>query len=145
MRAQSRQGTHSWKIRLKEEEFASWLQKCNYFYLFFDGASKSMPGMVGVGGVIYNANGECVLFYEWGLGNISNNRAEALALIQGLKQLSRIGIRTTKVFGDSSIVISLMSQKEIPKRSPPASHTVLPIPANDNGNIAVPPHPSIIE
>lgn len=115
MRAQSRQGTHSWKIRLKEEEFASWLQKCNCFYLFFDGASKSNPSMAGAGGVIYNANGECVLFYKWGLGNISNNREEALALFQGHKKLIRLGIRTTKFFGDSSIVISLMAQKKNPQ------------------------------
>jgi len=77
---QCSQETHSWKIRLKEEEFANWLQKCNNYYLFFDRASKSNPGIAGAGGLILNANGECVLYYEWGLGNLSNNRAEALAL-----------------------------------------------------------------
>lgn len=112
---QCRQETHSWKIRLKEEEFANWIQKCNNFYLFFDGASKSNPGITGAGGLIINANGECILHYEWGLGNVSNNRAEALALYQGLTQLNKLGIRSAMIFGDSSIVINLMvHQKELP-------------------------------
>lgn len=33
--AQSRVEISSWKIRLKEEEFANWIQNCNCFYLFF--------------------------------------------------------------------------------------------------------------
>lgn len=112
---QRSQESHSCKIRLKEEEFINWIQKCNNFYLFFDGASKSNPGIAGAGGLILNANGECILYYEWGLGNISNNRAEALALYQGLTQLSRLGIRTARIFRDSSVVINLMvHQKESP-------------------------------
>lgn len=113
-KVQRNQEIHPWKIRLKEEEFANWLQNCNNYYLFFDGASKSNPGIVGAGGLILNANGECVLYYEWGLGNLSNNRAKALALYQGLTQLIRLGIRTVKIFGDSSVVISLMIQEKEP-------------------------------
>eukprot|EP00253_Pinus_taeda_P019461 PITA_19461 len=109
---QHSQETHSWKIRLREEEFANWLQNCNSYYLFFDGASKSNPGIAGAGGLILNANGECVLYYEWRLGNLSYSRAEALALYQGLTQLNRLGIRTTNIFGDSSVVISLMIQQK---------------------------------
>lgn len=76
--------SHNWKIRLKEEEFLTWLKNCNIYYLFFDGASKSSPGIARVGGVIFNANGERIATYEWGLAPISNNRVEALALYQGL-------------------------------------------------------------
>jgi len=117
VKEQRSQETHNWKIKLKEEEFANWLQKCNSYYPFFDGASKSNPGIAGAGGLISNAKGECILYYEWGLGNISNNRAEALVLYQGLIQLIRLGIRSAKVFGDSSVVISLMALK---KKSPNA-------------------------
>jgi len=76
--------SHSWKIRLKEDEFTEWLQNSNSHSLFFDGASKSNLGVAGAGGVIYNPNGDPIVSFEWGLRNLSNNRAEALALYQGL-------------------------------------------------------------
>jgi len=84
--ARNRQNTfpHNWKIRLKEKEFTTWIQNCNRYCLFFDGASKSNLGASGAGGVILNANEDIVLSYEWGLGHVSNNRVEALALYQGL-------------------------------------------------------------
>lgn len=112
---QHRVETNSWKVRLKEEEFANWIQNCNCFYLFFDGAYKSNPGIAGAGGLIINAYGEHILHYEWGLGKVSNNRAEALALFQGLTQLRKLGIKLARIFGDSSVVIHLMvHQKDSP-------------------------------
>jgi len=78
---------YSWKIRLKDGELSTWLRNSNVHYLFFDGASKSNPKTAGAGGIIYNANGEIQLSYEWGLGSLSNKRVEALALYQGLVQL----------------------------------------------------------
>lgn len=62
--------------------------------------------------MIFNANGECILQYEWGLGKVSNNRAEALDLFQGLTQLGKLGIKKEKLFGDSSIVICLMVHQQ---------------------------------
>lgn len=100
----------NWKIRLKEEEFTVWIKNCNKHYLFFDGASNSNPGVVGAGGVIFNGNGDNILSYEWGLGHISNNRAEALALYHRLIQLRKLGIDSTLIFGDSVVVISSMVQ-----------------------------------
>eukprot|EP00253_Pinus_taeda_P004331 PITA_04331 len=102
----------SWKIRLKDQEFNNWIQSNNYFYLFFDGASKSNPGIAGAGGLIFNAKGDCILRYEWSLGKVLNNRAEALALFQGLTQLGKLGIKKAMVFGDSSIVIRLMVHQQ---------------------------------
>lgn len=102
---------HKWKIRLKEEEFSIWFKNYNSYYLFFFyGSSKSNLGIAGAGGVIFNANGERIVSYEWGLGPISNNRAEALALYHGLIQLSKLGIDTALIFGDLAVVISLMAQ-----------------------------------
>ena len=80
-------------------------------YVFFDGASKSNPGMAGAGGLICNGNGDALLDYEWGLGSLSNNTAEALALYQGLIQLQKLGINTVVIIGDSAIVINLMISK----------------------------------
>lgn len=98
----------SWKIRMKYEEFARWLKKNNNHYLFFDGASKSNPGMAGAGGLICNGNGDVLIEYEWGLGHASNNRAEAFALLQGLLQLQKLGISKAIIIGDSAIIIGLM-------------------------------------
>ena len=64
--------------------------------------------------MILNENGETVLSYEWGLGHISNNRAEALALYQGLLQLGKLGIEAASIFGDSTMVISSMAHKREP-------------------------------
>lgn len=44
--------SHSWKIRVKHDEFSDWLRLNNSHSLFFDGVSKSNPGVAGVGGVI---------------------------------------------------------------------------------------------
>lgn len=81
---QNKEVMRSWKIRLKEQGFANWIQESNCYSLFFDGASKSNPGIAGVGGLITNPKGECILHYEWSLGEVLNNRAEAMALFQGL-------------------------------------------------------------
>lgn len=98
----------NWKIKLKEEEFTVWTKNSNRHYLCFDGASKSNLGVEGAGGVIFNANGDNILAYEWGLGHTSNNRAEALALYQGLIQLRKLGIDTVMILGDLAIIINAM-------------------------------------
>eukprot|EP00253_Pinus_taeda_P036249 PITA_36249 len=103
--------SHNWKIRLKKDEFNVWICNNNSYTLFFDGASKSNLGVAGVRGVIYTPNGEPLVTFEWGLGNLSNNRAEALALYQGLYQIQIHGIRKVLIFGDSAIIISLMNSK----------------------------------
>lgn len=64
--------------------------------------------------MIFNATGDIILSYEWGLGHISNNRAEALAPYQGLIQLGKLGIDAAFIFGDSTVVISSMAQKRDP-------------------------------
>eukprot|EP00253_Pinus_taeda_P031705 PITA_31705 len=109
---QLKETSSAWKLRFKEKEFSLWLSNCKKFYMFFDGASKSNPGLAGAGGLICNANGETILQFEWGLGELSNNRREGLALYQGLSQLIKIGIKKVMVFGDSAIIIRLMVQKQ---------------------------------
>eukprot|EP00253_Pinus_taeda_P015168 PITA_15168 len=98
-----------WKIRLTKDEFGKWLQVKNTHSLFFDGASKSNPGAVGAGGIILDPSGVMVSSFEWGLGRLSNNRAKALGLFQGLLQLQNQGIKKALVFGDSAIIVSLMN------------------------------------
>ncbi len=64
------------------------------------------------GGVIYNHNGEPLVTFEWGLGILSNNGAEALELYQGILHLKIQGIQKAMIFSDSAIIINLMTSKQ---------------------------------
>eukprot|EP00253_Pinus_taeda_P018691 PITA_18691 len=86
------------------------LERSNCHSLYFDGASKSNPSQAGAGGLIMDEKGDTILSYEWSLGKRTNNSAEALALYQGLTQLRNLGIKNATIFGDSSIIIRLMTQ-----------------------------------
>ena len=70
------------------------------YSLFFDGAAKGNPGNAGAGGVIQNLEGQVEHRYAWGLGQDTNTQAEAMALLQGLKVLQKVGIKETMVIGD---------------------------------------------
>ena len=59
---------------MTEEEIESWrLQK--RYCMHFDGPSKKNPGKAGAGGIIFDPSGKKIVTYEWGLGQISNNKA----------------------------------------------------------------------
>jgi ribonuclease HI len=64
--------------------------------------------LAGGGGVIENPNGSTLLSYAWGLGTETNNRAEALALWQGLNQAINNNIQELVIIGDSRIVIKAL-------------------------------------
>ena len=55
------------------------------FKLFFDGASKGNPGMVGSGGVIIYPEGKIEVEYFWNIGTDSNNIVKSYRLWQGIK------------------------------------------------------------
>lgn len=61
-----------WQIRLSEGNFHMWLHKRDSSSLFFDGAAKGNPRIVGVGGFIKNADGSIENRYAWGLGHSTN-------------------------------------------------------------------------
>ena len=69
----------AWEIRLEEQEFIKWRSSLEDHCLFFDGASKGNPGVVGGGGVIISSNGSRAINLSWGLGQETNNKEEALA------------------------------------------------------------------
>jgi len=86
----------------------------NDFCLFFDGASNGNSGQAGGGGVILSPDNSFLSSFAWGLGVDSNNKAEAMALWQGLTQAQDRGITSISVFGDSRIIIQAMSLKKYP-------------------------------
>jgi ribonuclease HI len=114
-RIKSSQSVHlPWEIRLEENEFIKWRSTLEKHVLCVDGASKDNPGNAGGGGVLYNPEGNLILSFAWGLGLLSNNSAEYLALWQGLNQARTLRIPKLVVFGDSRIVIqSLVARKRL--------------------------------
>ena len=91
-----------------------WRSTLSESFLFFDGASKGNPGFAGGGGVLLSNVNSVLANYAWGLGSMTNNMAEALALWQGLKQAHERNLDTLAVFGDSKIVIQALRTKIFP-------------------------------
>ena len=75
------------------------------YKLYFDGASKGNPGPSGCGGVIYDSYGDIVKEFKFNCGVGTNNRAEYLAALRGIKEAHEIGVTQLEVFGDSQLVI----------------------------------------
>jgi len=97
-----------WKLWLNDEEMAEWIREQRKHILFFDGASKNNPGRVGAGGLILDPNGKRISTYEWGLGEMSNNKAESYSFLLGTKILKKKGVKDPIITGDSAIIIVAM-------------------------------------
>jgi len=108
---QTHSNTEPWEIRGSGSEFVTWKCKLKTHTLQFDGASKGNPGPSGGGGIIQDPNQGTVMKYAIGLGIDTNNRAEALALWQGLKLAIQHNIQDLIVIGDSRIIIQAMVKK----------------------------------
>ena len=81
--------------------------------MFFDGASKGNPGRAGGGGILLSSENSVLANYAWGLGIMSNNMAEALALWQGLKLAHERNLNSLVVFGDSKLILQSMISKTL--------------------------------
>eukprot|EP00253_Pinus_taeda_P003539 PITA_03539 len=103
------QADKTWKLRGTNQEVEIWIQKQNRPTLFFDGASKNNPGQAGAGGIIRDPHGKILVKYEWGLGVMSNNKAEAYNLLLGSSIAKKLGLQNLLILGDSAIIISSMN------------------------------------
>ncbi len=72
--------------------------------LFFDGSSRGNPGNAGIGVVIVREDKK-VKKLSKSIGTATNNQAEYIALIEGLKLAKKLGINKLKVKGDSELII----------------------------------------
>jgi len=97
-----------WKLRGSMEEVNKWIQEQQRHSLHFDGAAKNNPGRAGAGGIIKDIQGKILVRYEWGLGQMANNLAEAYSLYLGTQILKRLRIKNLIIVGDSAIVIAAM-------------------------------------
>lgn len=71
--------------------------------VYVDGASRGNPGPAGIG-VVLRFNSETVRFKKF-VGNRTNNEAEYLALLEGLKLAVKINAKKVRVFSDSELMV----------------------------------------
>lgn len=76
--------------------------------LIVDGSSKGNPGPAGAGIVLCDSDGNEIDSLSVPLGVKTNNEAEYLALIAGLKRAKELGISRLKVISDSELLIKQM-------------------------------------
>ena len=103
-----------WQIQANVSDFSEFCTKLACTVLFFDGAATGNPGISGAGGITRNEEGRTVLRYNWGVGYNTSIQAEALALLQGLKQLKVLGFKDAAVFGDSQSIIQTIVTRSFP-------------------------------
>jgi ribonuclease HI len=77
--------------------------------LYTDGAARGNPGPAGAGAVILNPDGHVVAKVGKFLGESTNNVAEYMGLILGLKRAKAMGIRELEVFADSELLVKQLS------------------------------------
>ena len=103
-----------WQFRGKENDLSDLLLRQSRYSLFFDGAAKGNPRLAGAGGIIKNKEGIIVSKFAWGLGQSTSMQAEALALLQGLKQEKDNGISDVSIIGDSQSIIKVLVEDSSP-------------------------------
>ena len=83
-------------------------ESCFGVTIYTDGASRGNPGYAGIGAVILDANGSCLMeLSEW-IGIATNNEAEYMALIKALEAAKELGARRVSVRADSELVVLQM-------------------------------------
>ncbi len=77
--------------------------------LFTDGAARGNPGPAGAGAVIVNPDGHVVAKIGKFLGDSTNNVAEYMGLILGLKRAKAMGIKELEVLSDSELLVKQLA------------------------------------
>jgi ribonuclease HI len=77
--------------------------------LYTDGAARGNPGPAGAGAVIINADGHIVAKVGKFLGESTNNVAEYMGLILGLKRARAMGIKELEVLSDSELLVKQLA------------------------------------
>ena len=73
--------------------------------LYVDGAARGNPGPAGAGAVIVNAEGHIVAKMGKFLGENTNNYAEYMGLILGLRRAKAMGLKDLEVLADSELMV----------------------------------------
>jgi ribonuclease HI len=73
--------------------------------IFSDGGSRGNPGPAGIGAVLLDAQGEKLAEVSDFIGDATNNQAEYLALLAGLKKACQLDASSVVMFLDSKLVV----------------------------------------
>lgn len=79
-----------------------------------DGCSKGNPGSAGEGGIIRDHHGHMILAFAGYFGICSNNVAEAMAILQGLRICIDRGFLKIIVESDSVMLVNIINKKVRP-------------------------------
>jgi ribonuclease HI len=80
-------------------------EKARRTRLYTDGAARGNPGPAGAGAVILSPEGHIVAKIGKFLGDSTNNVAEYMGLILGLKRAKAMGIKELEVYSDSELLV----------------------------------------
>ncbi|OGP69918.1 MAG: hypothetical protein A2Z73_03420 [Deltaproteobacteria bacterium RBG_13_60_28] len=80
-------------------------REAGFWRLYCDGASRGNPGPAGAGALLYDPGGTLKAQLSRYLGETTNNVAEYQALILGLQEAARLGVRKLQVFADSELLV----------------------------------------
>ena len=72
--------------------------------IYSDGASRGNPGRAGAGILIVDGTGKKILESAQYLGHKTNNEAEYLALLFGLRSAKKLGGNSIRIFTDSELI-----------------------------------------
>ena len=75
------------------------------FVLYTDGACRGNPGEAGAGAVIQDREGNVINEKKAYLGISTNNAAEYMGLILGLKEVLKLGGTIVHIFSDSELMV----------------------------------------
>jgi ribonuclease HI len=89
---------------MRESKDGPSLQEDLHAVLYIDGASKGNPGRAGAGIWMTNGSGRKLIEMSRYLGHKTNNEAEYWALLLGLREARRLGVKSVQVFTDSELI-----------------------------------------
>ena len=89
---------------MRESEDEHSIQEDLHAVLYVDGASRGNPGMAGAGAWMTNGSGGKRMEISRYLGRKTNNEAEYWALLLGLREARRRGVKSIQVFTDSELI-----------------------------------------
>ena len=77
--------------------------------IFFDGASKGNPGILGAGGFVTSFDGLVEFSFRWGLEIMSNNQDECYNLLMVIQVAKENVFKSIQVFDDSEMLIKALN------------------------------------
>ena len=80
-----------------------------FWLLHCDGASRGNPGPAGAGMVLFDPQGRLQARKGRYLGETTNNVAEYQALLLGLEEAQRLGVKQLRVLADSELMVKQLT------------------------------------